>query len=243
MVDISFNSKIAIWLDYTVFRELRISFKCILFFASFLVFAMMEAQVIVPEALAIQKDTITPKNWNPMDSIRLALQGAPDWSGALDGRRSFVSADPINIFGLRYGFDYGKVGAYTGIYSGKFSEKRGNDSLNIKFQYISSTFEYRFFQTYRYQLLGFAQVGLGATTTRNYRNTDYTKLVQPVIPVELGMYMSVRLLRYFGLAAGMGTRLAMLQGGSRFSGPIYTFGITYFPGTFYRDARKWLGWK
>lgn len=244
-LNIGYNRKNQLRLDflgYPVFH--RGGSHKALFVLLFLCFSQfLNGQVNVPEALTIKQDTITPKSWNPIDSIRLSLQKTPDWSGALDGRRSFVSADPINIFGLRYGFDYGKVGAYTGIYSGKYSEKRGSDSLNIKFQYISSTFEYRFFQTYRYQLLGFAQVGIGATTTRNYRNTDYLKTVQPVVPVELGMYMSVRLLRYFGLAAGMGTRLAMLQGGSRFSGPIYTFGITYFPGTFYRDARKWLGWK
>jgi len=95
-----------------------------LFVLLFLCFSQfLNGQVNVPEALTIKQDTITPKSWNPIDSIRLSLQKTPDWSGALDGRRSFVSADPINIFGLRYGFDYGKVGAYTGIYSGKYSDQ------------------------------------------------------------------------------------------------------------------------
>jgi len=176
--------------------------------------------------------------WNPLDSIKIALRTKPFITGALDGRNSFVSADPVSIFGLRYGYDWGKVAAHTGIYSSVYVEFKDNDSTLYRFRYISSTFEYKLYRTYRYSFLCFGQVGIGATAVKSKLNPVGSPDLKPMIPLELGMYGSVRLLRYFGLAAGLGTRLALLKGGNRFSGPIYTFGITYFPSAMIEDGVK-----
>ncbi|MFM1793294.1 MAG: hypothetical protein RLZZ252_1648 [Bacteroidota bacterium] len=182
-------------------------------------------------------DTVKSQ-WNPIDSIKFALRTKPFITGALDGRNSFVSADPVSIFGLRYGYDWGKVAAHTGIYGSRYIEFRGNDSMLYRFRYISSTFEYKLYRTYRYSFLCFGQVGIGATSIKSKLNPVGSPDLKPMIPLELGMYGSVRLLRYFGLAAGLGTRLAVLKGGNRFSGPIYTFGITYFPSAMLEDGVK-----
>ena len=184
----------------------------------------------------METDSLNP--WNPIDSIQIALRKRPFITGALDGRNSFVSSDPVNIFGLRYGYDWGKVAAHTGIYSSRYVEFRENDSMLYRFRYISSTFEYKLYRTYRYSFLIFAQLGVGATSIKAKSNPIESADLKPMIPAELGMYGSVRLLRYFGLAAGLGTRLAVLKGGERFSGPIYTFGITYFPSAMLEDSKK-----
>ncbi len=194
----------------------------------------------VPEDTAqLVYDTIRPQ-WNPIDSIRIALRTKPFITGALDGRNSFVSADPVSIFGLRYGYDWGKVAAHTGIYGSKYIEFTGNDSMLYRFRYISSTFEYKLYRSYRYSFLCFGQVGVGGTSVKSKINPIGSPDIKPMIPLELGMYGSVRMLRYFGLAAGLGTRLALLKGGNRFSGPIYTFGITYFPSAMLEDGKKVL---
>ncbi len=192
---------------------------------------------IVEDTSRLFEDTIRSQ-WNPVDSVRMALRTKPFITGALDGRNSFVSADPVSIFGLRYGYDWGKVAAHTGIYSSKYIEFTGNDSMLYRFRYISSTFEYKLYRTYRYSFLCFGQLGIGATSVKSKLNPVGSPDLKPMIPMELGMYGSVRLLRYFGLAAGLGTRLAMLKGGNRFSGPIYTFGITYFPSAMLEDGKK-----
>ncbi len=192
---------------------------------------------IVEDTSRLFEDTIRSQ-WNPVDSVRMALRTKPFITGALDGRNSFVSADPVSIFGLRYGYDWGKVAAHTGIYSSKYIEFTGNDSMLYRFRYISSTFEYKLYRTYRYSFLCFGQLGIGATSVKSKLNPVGSPDLKPMIPIELGMYGSVRLLRYFGLAAGLGTRLAMLKGGNRFSGPIYTFGITYFPSAMLEDGKK-----
>ena len=182
-------------------------------------------------------DTVRSQ-WNPIDSVKFALRTKPFITGALDGRNSFVSADPVSIFGLRYGYDWGKVAAHTGIYGSRYIEFKGNDSMLYRFRYISSTFEYKLYRTYRYSFLCFGQVGIGATSIKSKIDPIGSPDLKPMIPLELGMYGSVRLLRYFGLAAGLGTRLAILKGGNRFSGPIYTFGITYFPSAMLEDGIK-----
>lgn len=184
----------------------------------------------------LEQDSLNP--WNPIDSIKIALRDRPFITGALDGRNSFVSSDPVSIFGLRYGYDWGKVAAHTGIYSSRYVEFRENDSMLYRFRYISSTFEYKLYRTYRYSFLIFAQLGIGATSIKAKSDLTGSSDLKAMIPAELGMYGSIRLLRYFGLAAGLGSRLAILRGGERFSGPIYTFGITYFPSAMLEDGKK-----
>lgn len=192
---------------------------------------------LIEDSSEYNPDTVRSQ-WNPIDSVKFALRTKPFITGALDGRNSFVSADPVSIFGLRYGYDWGKVAAHTGIYGSRYIEFKGNDSMLYRFRYISSTFEYKLYRTYRYSFLCFGQVGIGATSIKSKIDPVGSPDLKPMVPLELGMYGSVRLLRYFGLAAGLGTRLAILKGGNRFSGPIYTFGITYFPSAMLEDGIK-----
>jgi hypothetical protein len=183
----------------------------------------------------LPSDTVA---WNLRDSITMALAQTPSYSMWFDSRNSFISADPVNVFGLRYGLSWGKISAYTGYYFTSYNQLNGTDSLQYKFNYLSSTYEYRLYKTHRFSLTGFAQLGGGIRTVKNLTNENLANKQQFFMPIEFGAYGSVRFLRYFGVGGGLGTRIALFPGGRNFSGPIYYLGFTAFPWTFYEDVRR-----
>jgi hypothetical protein len=176
--------------------------------------------------------------WNIKDSITMALAVPPSYSMWFDSRNSFVAANPVNVFGLRYGLSWGKISAYTGYYFTTFNQAVGQDSIQYKFQYLSSTYEYRFYKTHRFSLTGFAQLGGGLRTVDHKTDNNIANKHQFFMPLEFGAYGSVRFLRYIGVGGGLGTRIAFFPGGRNFSGPIYYLGFTAFPWTFYEDVRR-----
>lgn len=184
---------------------------------------------------AIPPDSVA---WNGRDSINMALAQTPSYSMWFDSRNSFISADPVNVFGLRYGLSWGKISAYTGYYFTSYNQANGGDSVQYKFSYLSSTYEYRLYKTHRFSLTGFAQLGGGIRTVNHLTNPDMANQRQFFMPLEFGAYGSVRFLRYFGVGGGLGTRIALFPGGRNFSGPIYYLGFTAFPWTFYEDVRR-----
>ncbi|MFN4941371.1 MAG: hypothetical protein ACK5GM_05480 [Bacteroidota bacterium] len=198
------------------------------------VFAMAQTE----DTEAISPNPVDTVAWNLKDSIRMALASVPSYSMWLDSRNSFISADPVNVFGLRYGLSWGKISAYTGYYFTSYNQGIAGDSIQYKFNYISSTYEYRLYKTHRFSLTGFAQLGGGIRTVNHLTNENIANKQQFFMPIEFGAYGSVRFLRYFGVGGGLGTRIALFPGGRNFSGPIYYLGFTAFPWTFYEDVRK-----
>lgn len=188
-------------------------------------------EVVVP----LPSDTVA---WNVRDSINMALAQTPSYSMWFDSRNSFISTAPVNVFGLRYGLSWGKISAYTGYYFASYNQANGTDSVQYKFSYLSSTYEYRLYKTHRFSLTGFAQLGGGIRTVNHLTNENIANQRQFFMPIEFGAYGSVRFLRYFGVGGGLGTRIALFPGGRNFSGPIYYLGFTAFPWTFYEDVRR-----
>jgi hypothetical protein len=196
--------------------------------------SVLQAQT--PDATdELPSDTVA---WNLRDSITMALAQTPSYSMWFDSRNSFISADPVNVFGLRYGLSWGKISAYTGYYFTSYNQANGTDSLQYKFSYLSSTYEYRLYKTHRFSLTSFVQLGGGIRTVKNLTNENLANKQQFFMPIEFGAYGSVRFLRYFGVGGGLGTRIALFPGGRNFSGPIYYLGFTAFPWTFYEDVRR-----
>lgn len=177
--------------------------------------------------------------WHPGDSIRLALQNRPSFSLWYDSRRSFIGSQPVIINGLRYGMSWGKISGYTGYYYSANVAMGEVDSIQQRYGYFSSTMEYNVYQTHRYSLELFGQMGGGLRSSR------HKDLYLPVtrnlfLPLEFGLNGSVRFLKYLGISAGMGYRVAFFRGGQNFSGPIFCLGFTCFPMTIYRDSKKLL---
>lgn len=193
------------------------------------------------QLVAQTEDQVQPTDtlqWNGRDSITLALLTTPSYSMWFDSRSSFISAEPVNVFGLRYGLSWGKVSAYTGYYFTTYNQLKNGDSLRYKFDYISSTYEYRLYKTHRFSLTGFAQLGGGVRTVNNIKDVGLPYKREFFMPIEFGAYGSVRFLRYLGVGGGLGTRIALFPGGRNFSGPIYYLGFTAFPGTLYDDLKR-----
>ena len=176
--------------------------------------------------------------WNPLDSAKQALTKRPGFRMGLDGRNSFLNGQAVKVAGGRYGFDYGKIALFTGIYSTTFAKFGTTDTAYAGFSYMSSTLEYYLYQSWRFEVVNSYQIGFGNgfdyfksgnEVKRNFSGT--------IIPVETGIGGTVRFLRYLGFSAGLGIRMS-LKNGTGFSGSYYYYGLTFFTGTMYKDAKK-----
>jgi hypothetical protein len=196
------------------------------------------AQLILQDVLPEDTAVVDTLLWNGRDSIKMAMATAPSYSMWFDSRNSFISADPVNVFGLRYGLSWGKVSAYTGYYFTSYNQLNDGDTIQYKFNYLSSTYEYRLYKTHRFSLTAFGQLGGGLRTVNHLTNNNIANKQQFFMPIEFGAYGSVRFLRYLGVGGGLGTRIALFPGGRNFSGPIYYLGFTCFPGTLYDDVKR-----
>ncbi|MBL7813124.1 MAG: hypothetical protein JNL57_12955 [Bacteroidetes bacterium] len=173
--------------------------------------------------------------WNPRDSFRRAMSNVPPGLRlSFDGRNSFLSGRPIAIKGARFGFDYGKVALFTGIYTTQLSKTDNSDTQSFNYNYQSSTIEYYVHQSYRFEVVTSFQLGLGKSVHYHNRKKIEDKWI---FPAEFGVGGTVRFLRYLGFCAGMGIRVSAVNG-TQFTGPYYSYGFTMFTGTLARDLKK-----
>ncbi len=185
---------------------------------------------------------------NPIDSIRTALQNGGSFAIGLDGRNSFIAGTPARVLGFRVGMDCGTVRLYTGIYSlGKSVPGQGytlpGDTVTSKlnFSYWGQTVDWRLYEDDRWELALPVQAGIGIAYRERFRNGVSEQRKRPFfIPLEMQFTAIYKLTRYIGLSAGLGFRISTLKGSS-FNGPVYTYGISFFGGTLYRDMKK-KGW-
>jgi hypothetical protein len=185
---------------------------------------------------------------NPIDSIRTALQNGGSFAIGLDGRNSFIAGSPARVMGFRVGMDCGTVRLYTGLYSlGKPVPGQGytlpGDTVSSKlnFSYWGQTVDWRIYEDDRWELAFPVQAGIGIAYRERFRNGVSEQRKRPLfIPVEMQFTAIYKLTRYIGLSAGLGFRISTLKGSS-FNGPVYTYGISFFGGTLYRDLKK-KGW-
>lgn len=177
-------------------------------------------------------------NWRPLDSIRNALDKRPGFRVGLDGRNSFLNGQAVNVFGGRYGFDYGKIAVFTGLYSTQLARNGEKDTARAGFSYMSSTLEYYLYQSWRFEVVNSYQIGIGYGYDYYKSGNEVKRNFQGrIIPVETGIGGTVRFLRYLGFSAGIGIRMSLVNG-QGFSGSYYYYGLTFFTGTMYRDAKK-----
>jgi hypothetical protein len=164
------------------------------------------------------------------------LSEPPSYSLWFDSKISTISGETVAISGYRYGFQWNKMSAYTGYYFSDFKQINGKNYDSYKFSYLSSSFEYKLYRTHRFGVTGFGQVGAGYRILRYSDNRP--QQTRFMMPLEFGVNGNVRFLRYFGVSAGVGSRVALFRGGQNFTGPIYFIGFTCFPSTMYRDAKR-----
>ncbi len=176
--------------------------------------------------------------WSPADSFRHYMRRKPDLAVGLDGRQSFISGHPVTITGARFGFDYWKIGFYTGLYSTNLRLVKDQDSFYSNYAYQSSTFDYYLYQTWRWQLVTTWQLGYGRELkTIRHADGSTEQIKKRIIPMECGISGTVRFLRYFGFYLGYGIRFSPVNG-QGFAGPYYSGGFTIMTGTLWRDTKK-----
>jgi hypothetical protein len=187
------------------------------------------------------QDSSTRWKWNPVDSYHNALMNVPGFRLGFDSRNSLLGGVPVTVNGLRYGLNYGKMALWTGYYSSRLFRAIDTDTFNLGFNYVSSTIEYYVHQSWRFEVVNSFQLGIGNSWEYRKSGQNFVKYRNGVIvPVEFGLGGTVRFLRYFGFYAGVGVRVGVFNSTS-FTGPYWSYGLTYFTGTMYRDAKKAWG--
>jgi hypothetical protein len=180
------------------------------------------------------------QEWSPQDSIRLSLKNKPHILIGGDQRNSFVTGMPVRIFGLRGGLDYGKFALLGAIYSAN-AEKTIKQGISNSYDYLifSGIGEYHWYKTHRFKISQTIQLGIGVVDLKEYdeklgKNVLSTKMV---IPVETGISGNLRVLKYFGLTAGIGVRVSLTPG-TYYSAPYYTYGLMVFTKDLIKDLKK-----
>jgi hypothetical protein len=166
------------------------------------------------------------------------MKNKPNFALGLDGRQSFISGHPVTVWGARYGLDYGKVGFYTGYYGTSLGLIKDKDSFYSNYNYVSSTFDYYLYQSWRWNLVTTWQAGFGYEQKVVHRSDGVVTVKnRSIIPLECGISGTVRVLRYFGIYLGYGIRFSPING-QGFAGPFYSGGICVKGGTIWRDTKK-----
>lgn len=181
-------------------------------------------------SLWAQSDSIWAfSHWR--DTLRSAFYSPAYPSGGLDSRRSYLAGLPVTIQGMRAGVDMGAAGLYLGYYHCPYT--RVESQSEFRYRYVSASLDYRLHDSWRWQLWGIAQLGLGAYSQRDLQGLELSR--GAILPVEASVLASVRFARYFGVTGAIGARVA---GGTYFSGPIYTYGLKVYGGTLWADLKK-----
>lgn len=189
------------------------------------------------------------------DSIATSIQHRPKLDVKFDTRHGFISANVAKILGFKFGLDFNKTFKVGMGYNLLFSNI--NNSLvvldqNGQFERVNGTFDFQYFALYAeyvfykndpWEISILAHAGGGFsrykyTTSNGYEGTTSSKLVVLYEPYMTAQY---KFLKYFGVGAGVGYRLAYSP--DKFSriqltSPIYVFKGKIFLYDLYVDFIK-----
>jgi hypothetical protein len=177
------------------------------------------------------------QSWSPIDSIKLSLKNKPNIILGMDKRNSYVVGMPVNIFGIRLGYDYGKLALLGAFYSAS-TTKEGTDNT-YDYLILGAICEYHWYKNYRFRVYQTIQTGIG---TVDIKERDViTKEIQyksnMIIPIETGITGNIRFLKYFGLTAGIGVRTSFTPN-TYYTAPYYSYGIMVFTKDLIKDIRN-----
>ncbi len=180
------------------------------------------------------------QEWSPIDSIRLSSKNKPTILIGGDKRNSFVTGVPVRILGFRGGFDYGKFALLGAIYSATAEKVIQAGKIN-SYDYLifSGIGEYHWYKTHRFRIYQTIQAGIGVVDMKEYNEKKGKEEFSSkmVLPIETGVSGNVRVLKYFGLTAGIGVRVS-LTSGTYYSAPYYTYGVMVFTKDLFEDIKK-----
>jgi len=190
----------------------------------------------------------------------LILKYKPAFLFNLDSRNTFIDHKRINIWGLRAGISFGKklhritLGYYWLGYNGSHNlihwRKGFSPTINLSnmkqtdVQFLSLAYWFPVLKTPKWTLLAPVEIGLGK------QSSHYKDFFEDLImrrkeryfqPFQLGFYAEHRLTPWAGLNVQVGYRNALSKEntGKKFGGIYYSYGLTLYPGTIYKDLKKW----
>lgn len=168
------------------------------------------------------------------DTIRSAFDQKPSLSVRLNTRNSFVTGRPISTNGVKLGLNYGqKVSVGVGLHWIQHHTiidayfRGGVPTLEeVRMMYGSAFFEYSFIYKKRWQVFIPVHLGFGLSRGKHFNSLGYSEFRDQgaVILYEPGMIFEYSFLKYFGVGAGGGVRLMLLnnhQIGEQFTAPIW----------------------
>lgn len=180
------------------------------------------------------------QSWSPIDSIKLSYKNKPSLILGGDQRNSFVTGVPVKILGFKAGADYGKFALLGAIYSASAEKYYGQNFYNT-YDYLifSGIGEYHWYKTHRFRLYQTIQIGVGVVDLKEYNGNSSKPDISTkmVLPVESGVSGNLRILKYFGLTAGIGVRVSLTPG-TYYSAPYYTYGAMVFTKDLIKDIKK-----
>ena len=186
----------------------------------------------------------------PPDSIQTTSWKRPKFWFQLDRNNTFVSNKGANCSGFKVGLEFAKKYRFgLGYYELKsdiveykaLSEEEAknatNDTVKAKLSMITLPFcfEYVFYEDDPWQFSMPVNLGIGETYFTYSDKTDHFRRIKdyPVVDYEVSIAGQYKILRWFGVGAGIGYRLMLLDNPAKehnFNSPIYSLKLKLFLG-------------
>ncbi|MBK7384606.1 MAG: hypothetical protein IPP83_13690 [Flavobacteriales bacterium] len=185
-----------------------------------------------------------------LDSIGLFLQEPPRLVVRLDVRGSFISNSNVRFLGAKVGLQHARRFQYGVGYSFLITPVEQEvmvdgvtTTARLRLGYVSPYVDYAFYQRGPWEVRLPVQIGIGSGSVvyddAEGRTKHYARSM--VFFYEPAMTVQYRFLKYFGIGAGWGFRLAIHSSndlGEDLTAPIYILGLRIFPGEMIRDAES-----
>lgn len=195
---------------------------------------------------------------SPTDTPLIGFKGKPSFFFTLDKTSSFVGGKSASTNELRFGLDfkkklkiglgYGQLVSDIVVDKDIVAERTGNDSVvpaNLSLSFFSANAEYVFFNSKKWQISTPLQIGVGSSYFLYFDKDKSGRSIQKrtdegtVLVSGFSAIATYRILRWFGLSAGLGYRVGILNNekvAESFNSPVYTFKFRIFFGEIYKSV-------
>lgn len=181
----------------------------------------------------------------------------PDYKliGGFDTRNSFIQQNPVTIYGLSLGItidekEQFKLGIYTLTPQSARFIMELNSSQNERITdaglYFAGIGYTRRLLSYKWLELNLPlEAGIGATRLRKtvLRGGQEIELSNDhgFIPLQAGLQIDIGLHRWFGIGGSAGYRTTLINADyeTNYNGPYFTYGLSFYLGTIYRDMIRY----
>jgi hypothetical protein len=176
----------------------------------------------------------------------------------LDSYYSFIGNRSADVIGFKAGIEWNNkwrfAAGYNQIKSDIVENKvlptseiqyANNDTMRAQLylRYFPLMAEYVFYDKDAWQLSAPINLGYGRSYFQYYGINNQKRRIfeHGVMVSELGLNAQYKIMKWFGLGAGVGYRVMLLNNpaiDTKFSSPIFSFRIKLFPGAIYNSIKE-----